>query len=369
MFIKEIINKLELIAPIQLQEDYDNAGLLTGELSWECSGVLICLDTMEEVIDEAIEKKCNLVIAHHPVIFGGLKKINGKNHVERTIIKAIKNDIAIYAIHTNLDNVLQGVNGRIADKLNLGNRQVLRPKDAQLKKLITFAPVDKAVEVREALFTAGAGNLGKYNECSFNTEGTGTFKAKDNAEPYVGEKGKLHEEKELKIEVIFPAYLEQKIVRAMIETHPYEEVAYDIFSLGNFLSDVGSGLIGELKKPIPELQLLENIKDAFGIKLIRHTAFTGKTIKKIAICGGAGIFLLADAIKARADVFITGDVKYHDFFDAEGVILLADIGHYESEQFTIELIYDILKENFPNFALLKTGIITNPVHYFAGKAE
>ncbi|MEO7264227.1 MAG: Nif3-like dinuclear metal center hexameric protein [Ferruginibacter sp.] len=363
MKIQDITNLLEKTAPLYLQEPYDNAGMITGQVTWECNGIMICLDATESVIIEALEKKCNLVIAHHPIIFRGLKKINGGNYVERVIIKAIKNDIAIYAIHTNLDNVLQGVNGRIADKLNLENRHILKPKDAQLKKLITFAPVDKAVQVREALFAAGAGNLGKYSECSFNTEGTGTFKAGENSEPYVGEKGKLHAEKELKIEVIFPAYLEQKIVRAMNEAHPYEEVAFDIIALGNILSDVGSGLIGDLKEPIPELKLLENLKNAFGLKTIRHTVITGNTVKKIAICGGAGIFLLADAIKAGADVFITGDVKYHEFFDAEGKILLVDIGHYESEQFTIDLIYDILKEKFPNFALLKTGVNTNPVHY------
>ena len=363
MIIDEIIQHLETFAPVYLQESYDNAGLIVGDASSECSGVITTLDATEAVVDEAISKNCNLVVAHHPIIFRGLKKLNGKNYVERTILKAIKNDIAIYAIHTNLDNVKKGVNNKIAERIALQNLQMLQPKEQILKKLITFAPLDNAEDLRKALFAAGAGQLGKYSECSFNTEGTGTFKPEEGADPFVGEIGKRHEEKEMKIEVIFPGYLEQKIIRAMIEAHPYEEVAYDIISLGNYLSDVGSGLIGELENAVGENEFLQKIKTAFNLQAIRHTKLLGKQIKKVAVCGGAGSFLIPVALSNRADVYITSDIKYHEFFDAEDMLLI-DIGHYESEQFTIDLLYDILREKYPNFAVRKTEVNTNPVNYF-----
>jgi dinuclear metal center YbgI/SA1388 family protein len=363
MIIDEIIQHLETFAPVYLQESYDNAGLIVGEGSSECNGVITTLDATEAVVDEAISKNCNLVVAHHPIIFRGLKKLNGKNYVERTILKAIKNDIAIYAIHTNLDNVKKGVNNKIAERIALQNLQMLQPKEQILKKLITFAPLDNAEDLQKALFAAGAGQLGKYSECSFNTEGTGTFKPEEGADPFVGEIGKRHEEKEMKIEVIFPGYLEQKIIRAMIEAHPYEEVAYDIISLGNYLSDVGSGLIGELENTVGENEFLQKIKTAFNLQAIRHTKLLGKQIKKVAVCGGAGSFLIPVALSNRADVYITSDIKYHEFFDAEDMLLI-DIGHYESEQFTIDLLYDILKEKYPNFAVRKTEVNTNPVNYF-----
>jgi len=363
MIINEIIQLLEGFAPVHFQESYDNAGLLTGNSSWECTGVITTLDVTEKVVDEAINKNCNLVVAHHPIIFKGLKSLTGKNYVERTILKAIKNDIAIYAIHTNLDNVKKGVNNKIAERIGLQNMQVLQPKENTLKKLITFAPLDKAEDVRKALFATGGGQLGKYSECSFNSEGTGTFKAEEGADPHVGEIGKRHEEKEVKIEVVFPGYLEQKIIRAMTEAHPYEEVAYDIISLGNYISAVGSGLIGELEDPVDETEFLGRIKEAFNLRVIKHTGLTGKKIKKVAVCGGAGSFLLPVALSNKADVYITSDIKYHEFFDAEGMVLL-DIGHYESEQFTIDLLCDILREKYPNFAVRKTEVITNPVHYF-----
>jgi dinuclear metal center YbgI/SA1388 family protein len=364
MNILSVTQHLESIAPMAFQEAYDNAGLLTGDAQWECTGILICLDAIEEVVQEAIETKCNLIVAHHPIIFKGLKKFNGNNYVERTVIAAIKNDIAIYAIHTNLDNVIKGVNGKIAELLDLKNLTVLQPREQLLKKLITFAPLKDAETIRSALFEAGAGKLGKYSECSFNIEGTGTFKAEEGADPHVGEIGKRHEEKEMKIEVIFPAYLQNKIVMAMIKVHPYEEAAYDIFSLTNYLSDVGSGILGELSEAIDETLLLQKLKDLFGLKVIKHTALTGKKIQKLALCGGAGSFLTSSAIANQADVYITSDIKYHEFFEAEGKMLLIDIGHYESEQFTVNLLHANLQENFCNFAVLKTKINTNPVHYF-----
>jgi dinuclear metal center YbgI/SA1388 family protein len=364
MKIAEIIAWLESIAPPSLQEHYDNAGLLTGNAGWTCTGALCTLDATEEVIKEAIERNCNLVVAHHPIIFGGLKKINGKNYVEKTIITAIKNDVAIYAIHTNLDNVIAGVNGMMADKLGLSNRKILAPKEATLKKLFTFVPVAEAEKVRSALFAAGGGHIGNYNECSFGIEGTGTFKGGEGANPFVGKPGERHYEKELKVEVIFPAYLQATITRALLAAHPYEEVAYDVVDLANTHPGIGSGLVGELADAMPETGFLTLVKEAFNLPLIRHTALLGRPVKKVALCGGAGSFLVSKALAAGADIYITADMKYHEFFDANDRIIIADIGHFESEQFTIDLLGKILQEKFPTFAVLKTATKTNPVHYF-----
>ena len=364
MKIKYIISFLETIAPVNLQEGYDNAGLITGSSAWDCNGIICSLDVTEEVVLEAIEKNCNCIVAHHPIIFGGLKKINGKNYVEKTIITAIKNDIAIYAIHTNLDNVLQGVNGKIADMLGLQNRQILQPKKNILKRLLTFVPASHAENVRNAIFNAGGGHVGNYSECSFNTEGSGTFKAGTGAIPYVGKMGERHTEYEIKIEIAFPAWIENNVLTAMFSAHPYEEVAYDIITLDNLHPQIGSGLTGELPETITEEAFLHQLKKIFNLKVIRHTALTGKSPKKVALCGGAGSFLINAAVASGADFYITGDIKYHEFFDANGRIVIADIGHYESEQYTIDLLFDILRGKFLNFAVQKTGIKTNPVNYF-----
>ncbi len=364
MNIQDITSFLEKTAPISLQENYDNAGLITGNNSWECSGALICLDATEEIITEAISKGCNLVIAHHPIVFKGLKKITGKTYVERAIIAAIKNDIAIYAIHTNLDNVINGVNGRMADKIGLINRSVLIPKEQLLQKLVVYVPEAGKAHLMEALFTAGAGNIGNYSECSFSGSGTGSFKGGTGSNPYVGKAGERHYEKEERVEVIFPAWLKKQVLAAMKTAHPYEEVAFDLYTLENGYEQTGSGLVAELAEEMDERPFLELLKKTFNISLIRHTAFTGRKVKKVALCGGAGSFLTGAAIASGADVYITSDVKYHEFFDADGRMLLADIGHYESEQFTIDLLFDLIQKNFPKFAVLKTGRNTNPVNYF-----
>jgi dinuclear metal center YbgI/SA1388 family protein len=364
MKIKDILQAIEVFAAPELQEDYDNARLITGNKEWDCTGVLCTLDVTTEVVKEAIAKKCNLIVTHHPIIFKGLKSINGNDYVQQVIIAAIKNDIAIYAAHTNLDNVILGVNGKIADKLGLTNITILSPKHKILRRLITFAPEDIAEDVRKALFDAGAGHIGKYSECSFNSVGTGTFKAEKGADPYVGEVGERHSEKETKIEIVYPFYLENQVVNALIKNHPYEEVAYDIFSMENVHLGIGAGIIGELEKDTNEDEFLKIVKETFNIKSIRHTALLNKNIKKVAICGGAGSFLIKTAIAQNADIYLTSDIKYHEFFDAEGKILLADIGHYESEQFTMDLLLELIVRKFPTFAVLKTEVNTNPVNYF-----
>ena len=364
MKIQDITSLLESIAPASLQESYDNAGLLTGNNNWDCTGIITTLDATEEVIMEAVEKKINLVVAHHPIIFGGLKKITGKNYVERSIIAAIKNDIAIYAIHTNLDNVLDGVNGRIADKLGLTGRHVLVPKNNILKKLFVFVPVNFAEQVRNAIFAAGGGHISNYSECSFTADGQGSFKPGEGTHPFVGRVGERRVENEVKIEVIFPAWQQNSICKAMFASHPYEEIAYDIISLDNVQLQTGSGLIGELSSAISEKELLKLVKKQFGLTVIRHSPLMGKKVKKIAVCGGAGSFLIGAATVSGADFYITSDVKYHEFFDANERLVIADIGHFESEQYTIDLLFDVLREKFPTFAVLKTGVKTNPVHYF-----
>ena len=363
MKIVDLISAIEVFAAPELQEDYDNAGLITGNAGWECSGVLCSLDVTMEVIEEAKAQNCNLILSHHPIIFRGLKRINGKNYVENIVIEAIKNDIALYAAHTNLDNVLLGVSGIIARKLSLKDIKVLQPKNRLLRRLITFAPLDKAEDVRKAVFDAGAGHIGQYSECSFNSEGTGTFKAEEGADPYVGQIGIQHREKETKIEIVYPFYLETQVVKALVQHHPYEEVAYDIFTMENVHLGIGSGVIGDLEAPMEEKRFLDLIKERFGARGIRHTGLLGKPIQKVAVCGGAGSFLIKKAIAMKADIYITGDVKYHEFFDAEGKLVLADIGHYESEQFTVELLCDLLLKKFPTFAVLKSSVNTNPVNY------
>ncbi|MEZ5083750.1 MAG: Nif3-like dinuclear metal center hexameric protein [Bacteroidales bacterium] len=363
MKLIEIIALLEKFAPLSLQETYDNSGLLIGEKDQEISRVLISLDLTEEVMEEAIAKKCNLIISHHPVIFKGLKSITDKNSTERIIKTAIKKDIALYAIHTNLDNIEFGVNDILCKKLGISNAKILSSKGNLLRKLVTFCPTNEAERVREAIFKAGAGNIGNYDKCSFNLEGTGSFRGSEETNPFVGNKGELHYEKEIRIETIFPVYMETTIIKALFEAHPYEEVAYDIYSLNNQSNQIGAGKIGELENAMDAKDFLLMVKKITGTGCIRHSPFVNRKIKRVVVCGGSGSFLTKDAIRAGADVFLTGDVKYHDFFEADKKIIIADIGHYESEQFAKELIYSVLKENFSNFAVLISETNTNSVNY------
>jgi dinuclear metal center YbgI/SA1388 family protein len=364
MKLAQLTAFLESLAPLAYQEDYDNSGLIVGQQSQEVTQALISLDCTEAVVDEAIATGCQVIISHHPVVFKGLKKFNSKTYVERVVEKAIRNNIALYAIHTNLDNVMMGVNARICETLRLTNFRVLVPKQNLLKKLVTYVPTAQADQVRNALFHAGAGHIGNYSDCSFNADGTGTFKAGEGTDPYVGEPGIRHHEEEVRMETIYPANLESKIIMALVLAHPYEEVAYDLYNITNQHQQVGSGMIGELEVPMSEEEFLSEVKHNMQAEVIRHTAFTGKQIKKVAVCGGSGGFLLKHAIAAGADIFITADYKYHEFFDAEGKILIADIGHFESEQFTQQLLYEIIQNKFVNFAIRLTKVNTNPVKYF-----
>ncbi|MBI2257445.1 MAG: Nif3-like dinuclear metal center hexameric protein [Flavobacteriia bacterium] len=363
MQIKELTSYLESLFPISSQADFDNCGLQVGSLSRELSSVLVCLDITEEIIEEAITLGSNLIISHHPIIFKGIKKISEDNELNKILIQAIKNDITLYSIHTNIDHSINGVNKRIAEKLNLENIEILNKSNNNLYKLVVFTPNEQVSQVENALFTHGAGNIGNYRECNFVSNGLGSYTPEAQSNPFLGEKEKRNFVDEKKIEVLVEKHKINSVVSAMISAHPYEEVAYDIIPLANSNSNEGSGMIGNLQHEVDAYTFLCHLKDVFHVSCIRHTETGLKKIKKVAFCGGAGIFLLPTAIQQKADIFITGDVKYHDFFMSEKKIIIADIGHYESEQFTKELICDVILKKFSNFAVHLTKINTNPVNY------
>ena len=361
--IRDVVSYLEQLAPPAYQESYDNARLITGNPQDAVKGILCSLDATEAVVEEAISLGCNMIVAHHPIVFKGLKSLTGKNYVERTVLKAIKNDIAIYAIHTNLDHVAHGVNKKIADKLGLLNTKILDPKKQLLSNLVTFTPRESTEKVLQALFNAGAGEIGEYSSCSFLADGTGTYTPSEKANPTKGQRGKPHHEPETRIEVLLPSHLESKVLSSLKAAHPYEEVAYFLQRLENENQEVGAGMYGDLPNDMDETEFLHYLKDRMGLDVIKHTQLLGKPIRKVALCGGAGIFLLNKAKSVGADIFITGDVKYHEFFDAENQIIIADIGHYESEIYTKELLGERLSQNFSNIALYLTKVVTNPITY------
>lgn len=362
--IKDITKYLEQIAPIAYQESYDNSGLIVGDPEWEVKGVLVSLDCIEAVIEEAIEHNCNLVVAHHPILFKALKQLNGKNYVERTLIKAIKHDVAIYAIHTNLDHVQHGVNDKFAQRLGLTDLSILSPKPSTLCKLVTFVPAEHLDVVATALHEAGAGTIGDYDSCGFSVTGTGTFRPKPGAEPFIGSVGELEQVSETRLEVVVPRPLSAAVIGALNNAHPYEEVAYYLQDLNNMDQTVGAGMIGTLSQPHTPTEFLQLLKDKFGTPCIKHTVSKHQNVQKIAICGGAGSFLIQQAKAAGCQAYVTSDLKYHEYFDAEDDLLLADIGHYESEVATKELLSDILTKNFSTFAVRLSQMQTNPVRYF-----
>lgn len=363
MIVRDITNYIEKLAPLQYAEDFDNVGLLVGNYNTKITGVLVTLDTLEETVNEAIAKKCNLIVSFHPIIFGGLKKLNGNSYVERVVLKAIKNDIAIYATHTALDNSKNGVSAKMCDVLGLTNTKILIPKKGIIKKITTYVPSNDAEKLRNSLFNAGAGNIGNYDQCSFNIKGDGTFRGNENSNPVLGEKGKLHSEKETQISVTFESKNEGAILNSLKENHPYEEVAYEITTTENVHQNIGMGMIGELETAMDEKDFLWFLKKTMKTDCVRHSNFINKKIKKVAVLGGAGSFAISNAKRAGADAYVSADFKYHEFFKAENSILLADIGHYESEQFTKNLLVDYLTKKFSNFAIVLSEKSTNPIYY------
>ena len=361
--IKDIANALEMFAPLPLQDGFDNAGLQIGLTEAEVTGVLLCLDVTESVVDEAIASGCNLIVSHHPLIFSPLKRITGNSYVERCVLKALAAGIAVYSAHTNLDNAPGGVNYRIAEKLGLRNVRILAPKEDALLKLSVYVPLSSADTVREALFAAGCGNIGNYGSCSYNIEGTGTFLASEGCNPYCGEVGKLHKEPEMRIDTVMPAYIKNRVISALLNAHPYEEPAYDIYPLKNCWGSVGTGVIGELPDETEELEVLCKIKETFSAGSLRYTPLLGKKVKRIALCGGAGGSFAAAALSAGADLYLTGEARYHDLFNYTGKMVVAVIGHYESEQYTVDIFAEIIGKSFPDVKIIKSSINTNPVNY------
>jgi dinuclear metal center YbgI/SA1388 family protein len=362
--IQELTDFMASLAPPAYQEDYDNAGLIVGNPATTITGVLLALDCTENVVAEAVRRGCNVVVAHHPIVFRGLKKLNGKNYVERTVIDAIRADVALYAIHTNLDHVAHGVNAMIASRLGLSKVRVLAPKRQLLMKLTFFVPDQQSQTVLDALFATGAGHVGNYSECSFQLAGEGTFKPGIDTNPYLGEVGKLERVAEKRVEVLFPAHLETRIMQVLRRSHPYEEVAYYLHRLENEHQDVGAGAIGELPQPMSSSDFLGYVKERMNVNVIKYTPTEAPMVRRVAVCGGAGSFLLPNALSAQADAFITADFKYHEFFDAENRIMICDIGHYESEVFTKQLLFNHISKKFDNFALYLSEVNTNPVSYY-----
>ncbi len=364
MKLSTILSVLEEMAPLDYAEDFDNVGLLVGNSNQEISGILVCHDALEAVIDEAVAKNCNLIVCFHPILFSGIKKITGKNYVERSVIKAIKNDIAIYSVHTALDNHQNGVNKIFCDALGLKNSKILIPKENYIQKLVTYTIPENVEKLRNALFDAGAGKIGNYEDCSFNSKGMGTYMGNEHSNPEIGERFEFVEAPEIKIEVTFEKHLQTRILKALISNHVYEEVAYEIYQLENKHQNIGLGRVGELENALSETQFLQLVKQNLQCEGIRHSVFTGKSIKKVAVLGGSGSFAIKNAINSGADAYITSDLKYHQFYEAENQLLLADIGHFESERFTKNYIVDFLKEKFTNFAIILSEENTNPVKYF-----
>ncbi len=363
MRIKEVLQTIEQLAPLPLQESYDNSGLQVGDVNREVTGILLCIDVTEDVIEEAISLGCNLVISHHPIAFRPFKSLTGKNYVERCMIQAIRNNIALYAAHTNLDNARGGVNYRLAQMLELQNVKILQPLENALLKFVTTVPLQYAESVRNALFNAGAGHIGNYDSCSYNLSGEGTFRAKEGANPHIGEIDRLHFEPEVRIETVIPVMKREEVLRALLAVHPYEEPVFDLYPIANNWPQHGSGVVGVLPEPMPEQEFLYLLKDIFNLPTIQHSKMQGREIRDVALCGGAGAFLIPQAITYGADAFITGEAKYNDFFDVEGRILLAVVGHYESEICTKEIFFEIISRKFPTFALHKSAFDSNPVKY------
>ncbi len=363
MKIEAIVKHLEQMAPPYLKEEYDNVGLHTGTLQQETDGVLITLDVDERIVDEAIELNCGLIITHHPLVFGSLKRITGRTMQERCLIKAIRNDIAIYAIHTNIDNAALGLNHALATLLGVNNPNVLLPGVNKMSKVVTFCPPDHSDRVMAAMSAAGAGHIGNYDMCSFQTEGRGTFRALEGANPYVGELDALHGETELRIEMITPSAIVPHVVEAMKKSHPYEEVAYDVIPLSNPDLTTGSGAFGEISKPIGEEEFIQMVKEKLNVPVVRHTEHLARPINRLGVCGGSGAFLIQHAIDRKLDVLVTADVKYHQFGEASGKILLIDAGHYETEILVTSMIRDEIRKKFPTFACHITKRNTNPIRY------
>ncbi|MDR3129421.1 MAG: Nif3-like dinuclear metal center hexameric protein [Tannerellaceae bacterium] len=361
--IREVLDVLEEFAPLALQESFDNTGIQVGEIGQEVKGVLLCVDVTEDVMDEALVKGCNLVIAHHPLLFKPVKSLRGTTYVERCVMKACKYDMVIYAAHTNLDNLRKGINGWLGKRIGLDNVHILSPKREGLVKVVTFVPSGHVQKVQDALFATGAGCVGNYDRCSFRHEGLGSFRAQEGAHPFLGKVGKEHVEREERIETVVPVHLQEKILQAVYAAHPYEEPVTDLYPLNNAWEEVGSGIWGDLSAEEDEREFLLRVKELFKIRCIKHSTLRGKPVRRVAVCGGSGAFLIKEAIACGADVLLTGEARYNDYHDVQNRLLLAVTGHYESEACTKDIFRTLLSEKFPTFALHLSEADVNPVKY------
>lgn len=360
--IKEILGHLDTLAPFKYTESFDNTGLLIGDSNQSVTKALICLDVTDQVIDQAIAEGYDLIIAFHPLIFKGLKSIGTQDRVGRCVTRLIRHDIALIAIHTNLDKSMQGVNQMISQKIGLDAMRFLMPEQT-MSKLVTYVPHAHVDVVRESLIQAGAGQIGEYGGCSFSSLGEGTFIPSKNSNPYVGEKEKMHREAEARLEMLVPHHLKSKAVQSLLAAHPYEEVAYDLYPVEVGGSIAGMGMVGELAKPMSPKAFLSHLQTVFGTPNIRYSAYN-KQIQTVAVLGGSGAFALGAAMGCGADALVTADLKYHDFFIPQEQLMLIDIGHFESEQFTLQILKDYLSKKIINFAFDLTSVNTNPVCYF-----
>lgn len=364
MLLKEVITQIEHKIILPQAEDFDNVGLLCGNADREVTGILVCHDALEAVVDEAAEAGCNLIVCFHPIIFSGLKSLTGKNYVERAVMKAIENKIAIYAVHTAWDNDYFGVNYRICEELKLKNQTILMPKKHGLQQLVVYVPKDYSEKVKQAAFDAGAGNIGFYDECSFSVSGKGNFRPLPGSDPFEGEECVRESTEEDVLYFIFESYRQKKVLAKVREAHPYEEMAYQIYQLENENAYEGLGRYGDLEEEMEECEFFNLVKETFALQVIRHSESIGKKIRRIGVLGGSGASGISAALAAGCDAYLTGDLKYHDFFRAEGRMLLCDIGHFESERFVTQQLFQIFSEKFTKFAVLKSNVNTNPVKYF-----
>ena len=364
MTISEFIRQLSTKIRFSYAEDFDNVGLLCGRPEQELRGVLVCHDALESVVQEAIEKGCNCIVAFHPIIFSGLKSITGKSYVERAVMLALENKIAIIAVHTAWDNDFYGVNHGIAKALGLRHLQVLIPKKDALSQLRFFVPVEAAEQVRSAIFATGAGTIGQYADCSFNIHGTGTFLPLEKASPAYGEVGTWEQVSEMEVQILVENWQLPAAIQAMKDAHPYEEVAYYVTSLRNENHHAGLGQFGLLDEEMSAQEFLSECRAVFDVPVIRTSShFTGR-IRKVAVLGGSGASGISAAKKLGCDAYVSSDFKYHDFFQGDENFLLADVGHFESERFVSQQLADVISNILPTFAVLKSETKTNPVNYF-----
>ncbi len=359
--IGDLSSALESVAPSLYAESYDNVGLLVGRSEWKCEKVLVALDITEAVVQEAIEKGVQAIVAHHPVIFGGIQRLTGEDTAQRAIELAIKHSIALLACHTNLDAIEGGVSYRMAQAISLVNVRTLQPRSGLLWNLIVYVPAESAETLLEALWEAGAGKMGAYDECAFRSHGLGSFRPKEGAHPHNGVIGERAFADEIRLELLVPEGARKKVHQCMMEHHPYEEIAHSWLKHDGVHHSVGFGAIGQWDAcDWPEA--VRRIKTAFGVASFRHTMPIASDYRTVAVCGGAGADLLAQAKSQQAELFITSDITYHRYFGADDRLVFIDIGHWESEQHAMELLIDIVREKFPNFAVLKSETNTNPMH-------